>query len=91
MKRLVFFIPLFLLLTNFTIIVENLDFSNTSKNKQQKVNSLLDMFTSDGDFILGTELAKLVKDRNGDKAAIHSFIHVPRSGDDHILRPQILV
>ncbi len=75
MKRLVFFVPLFLLLTNFTIIVENLDFSNTGKNKQQKVNSLLDMFTSDGDFILGTELAKLVKDRNGDKATIHSFMY----------------
>ncbi len=74
MKRILPYCIIFILFTNFSIGVDKLNFGS-DQNKREKVNSVLDLFSNDGDFILGSEMSKLVHNPTGDRGIIQYFLN----------------
>ena len=74
MKRIFTYTFIFLLFSNFSIGVDKLNFGS-DQNKRERVNSVLDLFSTDGDFILGTEMSKIIKNPSGDKCIIQYFLN----------------
>ncbi len=74
MKRLFGYVFIFLLFANFSIGIDKIDFSSDS-NKREKVNCVLDLFSQNGDFILGSEMSKVIKNPTGDKGIIQYFLN----------------
>ncbi len=74
MKRFLPYTFLFFLFTNFSIGIEKIDFAG-DRNKREKVNCVLDLFSNNGDFILGSEISKVIKNPIGDKGLIQYFLN----------------
>lgn len=74
MKRFSFFTFIFFLFTNFSIGIDKLDFAG-DRNKREKVNCVLDLFSKDGDYVLGSEMSKVIKNPSGDKGIIQYFLN----------------
>jgi hypothetical protein len=73
MKKLVILASAFLFLTNFTVPLDKVSF-NDGKTKREKINCLIDLFTANGDFVLGSELSKLFKKPTDDRKVIQYFV-----------------
>jgi hypothetical protein len=74
MRRYLLGILIFLFFSNFSIGVDKIDLSG-NQNKREKVNSVLNLFGRDGDFILGSEISKVIKNPSGDKGVIQYFLN----------------
>ncbi len=74
MKRVLPSFFLFFLFTNFSIGTGGNECSG-ERNKRERINLILDLFSKDGDFILGREMSKIIKNPNGDKGAIKCFLN----------------